>query len=113
MDCQGIIMYEPVLVEYLRRLFESCVEDGIQYVEVRMDCTPKGILAADGVSTIDRDHFLAIFKSVRDSYAEQLRAAGRGDLFQGAKVRYFIQLLVPSELIERLVHLYRSPLGLP
>jgi hypothetical protein len=51
-----------------------------------MDCTPKGILAADGVSTIDRDQFIAIFKSVRDSYADQLRAARKGDLFQGAKV---------------------------
>ena len=106
-------MYSPVLVKYLRRLFESCVEDGIQYVEVRMDCTPKGFLAVDGVSIIDRDHFLAIFKVVRDSYAEELRAAGRGDLFQGAKVRYFIKLLVPRELIERLVHLYRSSLALP
>ena len=83
-------MYEPVLVKYLRCLFESCVEDGIQYVEVRMDCTPKGIPAADGVSTIDRDHFMAIFKSVRDSYTEELRAAGKGDLFQGAKVWYFV-----------------------
>ena len=83
-------MYEPVLVKYLRCLFESCVEDGIQYVEVRMDCTPKGIPAADGVSTIDRDQFMAIFKSVRDSYTEQLRAAGKGDLFQGAKVWYSV-----------------------
>lgn len=79
-------MYEPVLVKYLRCLFELCAEDAIQYVEVRMDCTPKGILAADGVSNINRDQFIAIFKDVRDTYVEQLQAAGKGDLFQGAKV---------------------------
>jgi hypothetical protein len=79
-------VYEPVLTKYLRCLFELCVEDGIQYVEVRMDCTPKEILAADGVSTINRDQFIAIFKGVRNDYVKELRAAGKGDLFQGAKV---------------------------
>jgi len=95
-------MYEPILAKYLRCLFESCAEDGIQYVEVRMDCTPKGILAADGVSTINRDQFIAIFKSVRDDYVEQLRTAGKGGLFQGAKVcsLAFGSLLVPRGLIE-------------
>jgi len=93
-------MYEPVLVKYLRCLFELCAEDGIQYIEVRMNCTPKEILAADGVSTIDRDQFIAIFKSVRDGYTEQLRAAGKRDLFQGAKVCPFVSFsfLVLREL---------------
>jgi len=94
-------MYEPVLAKYLQCLFELCAEDGIQYVEVRMDCTPKGILAADGVATINRDQFIAIFKEVCDAYVEQLRAAGKGDLFQGAKVRSCVRFLIPKGLTER------------
>lgn len=97
---QGIITYEPVLTKYLRCLFELCAEDGIQYLEVRMDCTPKGILAADGVSTINRDQFIAIFKDVCNTYVQQLRAAGKGDLFRGAKVWSRARFLIPNGLIE-------------
>ena len=67
-----------------------------------MDCTPKEILAADGVSTINRDQFIAIFESVRDKYVGQLRAAGKGDLFQGAKVGSCVVIpCVPRVLNER------------
>ncbi|KAG8850936.1 hypothetical protein FRC20_001897, partial [Serendipita sp. 405] len=38
---RGILGYEPVYRRFLRHLFESCVEDGISYAEIRMNFTIK------------------------------------------------------------------------
>ncbi|KIM25983.1 hypothetical protein M408DRAFT_314007 [Serendipita vermifera MAFF 305830] len=98
---RGLLAYEPVLRKFLRQLFESCVEDGISYAEFRWNFTPKDniLTSEDGTCYIDHDRLLSIFQTELELYLQNLRDAGRSDLFHGAKIIYtFVRIISVEEL---------------
>ncbi|KAG8786706.1 hypothetical protein FRC16_001648 [Serendipita sp. 398] len=98
---RGILGYEPVYRRFLRHLFESCVEDGISYAEIRMNFTIKTIMVReDGVTPVDHEGFFMVFQEVLAGYLEELAQAGQSDLFLGAKLIYTIVRVISKEDLE-------------
>ncbi|CCA69259.1 related to adenosine deaminase [Serendipita indica DSM 11827] len=96
---RGLVAYEPVYRKYIRALFESCIEDGVSYAEIRMNFTPKTIVAADGAGAVDHSYFVGIFQDVVQEFKADLTAQGKGNLFHGAKLIYtVIRILSVEEL---------------
>ncbi|PVG02591.1 adenosine deaminase-related growth [Serendipita vermifera] len=95
----GLLTYEPVVKTFIRRLLESCIEDGISYAEFRMNFTPKTIVAKDGIGEFDHSMFLAAFQEELEAFQEALRKENKSNLFQGAKIIYtIIRVMTPQEL---------------
>ncbi|KAK0483972.1 hypothetical protein IW261DRAFT_1675753, partial [Armillaria novae-zelandiae] len=97
----GLIHYAPIFTKYIREFIRSSIEDGILYVEPRVNFWIKyvAMVNADGVENVTHRDLLRIFESVLEETIADLKAQGREDEFVGAKIIYStLRFLEPDEL---------------
>lgn len=100
---QGLFLYRPIFRQYIRRFLLESVDDGIAYVEPRIDFVPKYdfslffsipgcsmvlryMFDADGIQNVPHREWLLDFKQAIDDVRSVLKEQCRGDEFIGAKV---------------------------
>ncbi|KAG9008047.1 hypothetical protein FRB94_013812 [Tulasnella sp. JGI-2019a] len=85
---RGLLGFEPVLEAYYRELLRSSIDDGISYVEVRINFLEKTMVRANGKADFTHREWLLCFERVIREVQEEMKALGRDDEFVGAKVIY-------------------------
>ncbi|KAK0503573.1 hypothetical protein EDD18DRAFT_636779 [Armillaria luteobubalina] len=95
----GLIHYVPIFTKYIREFIRSSIEDGILYVEPRVNFWIKTMVNSDGVENVTHRDLLMIFESVLEETIVDLKAQGREDEFVGGKIIYStLRFLEPDEL---------------
>ncbi|ELU38416.1 adenosine deaminase [Rhizoctonia solani AG-1 IA] len=93
----GMIRYEPIMKEYMRQVLLSSIEDGISYVELRINFYYKLAIREDGSETLAHSDYLVMLGDVIKEVKEKMKAENRGDEFVGAKVIYTTLRFVTNE----------------
>ncbi|CAE6486001.1 unnamed protein product [Rhizoctonia solani] len=84
----GMIRYEPVMKQYMRQVMLSSIEDGISYVELRINFFYKLAIREDGAETLEHRDYLILLGEVIQEVKEKMKTESREDEFVGAKVIY-------------------------
>ncbi|THU77915.1 adenosine deaminase-related growth [Dendrothele bispora CBS 962.96] len=82
---EPMIHYEPIIREYFRQIILSAIEDGISYLEIRMNL-PYRCLANDCKRFLSDHEIFRIIDHVLNDIKAELKQQGREDEFIGAKV---------------------------
>ncbi|KAG8861949.1 hypothetical protein FRB96_002392 [Tulasnella sp. 330] len=85
---RGLLGFEPVLEAYFRELLLSSINDGISYVEVRINFLQKTMIRANGEDNFEHREWLQCLQRVIGEVQQQMKESGREDEFVGAKVIY-------------------------
>ncbi|KDQ60895.1 hypothetical protein JAAARDRAFT_67324 [Jaapia argillacea MUCL 33604] len=95
----NLIRFYPIWYPYIKEFFLSSVEDGISYIEARINFLYKFMTGVDGEENIPHREWLLEFdRAIRDVKAE-LKEQGREDEFIGARIIYTtIRFMTPEEL---------------
>ncbi|KAH8826921.1 hypothetical protein DL96DRAFT_1669676 [Flagelloscypha sp. PMI_526] len=96
----GLIHFEPIFAEYVREFIRSSIEDGISYIEVRMNFWYKFIRRANGKNDLSHREMLAIVDNVVKRYKEDLKAEGREDELLGLRVIYTTVRIITNEELD-------------
>ncbi|KAF8163526.1 hypothetical protein B0H34DRAFT_327265 [Crassisporium funariophilum] len=95
----GLIRFEPVFAEYIRQFFRSSIEDGISYVEARINFLYKHMYGADGQENVPHREWLVMFDRVLNEVRGEMAQQGRANEFIGARIIYStIRFITPEEL---------------
>ncbi|KAG5643235.1 hypothetical protein DXG03_001319 [Asterophora parasitica] len=95
----GLIRFAPIFPEYIRQFFRSSIEDGISYVEARINFLYKHMVGEDGLENIPHRDWLIMFDDVLNEVKVDMKAQGREDEFIGARIIYStIRFITPEEL---------------
>ncbi|EUC63201.1 adenosine deaminase-related growth factor [Rhizoctonia solani AG-3 Rhs1AP] len=84
----GMIRYEPVMKQYMRQVMLSSIEDGISYIELRINFFYKLGIREDGAETLGHQDYLRLLGEVIQEVKGKMKAENRKDEFIGAKVIY-------------------------
>ncbi|KAJ7709676.1 hypothetical protein B0H17DRAFT_1028673 [Mycena rosella] len=84
----GLIRFAPVWRQYIYEFFRASVEDGVSYVEVRVNFYPKYMFGEDGQENIPHRDWLEIFDATLGEFKAELKSQGREDEFIGARIIY-------------------------
>ncbi|TFK76212.1 adenosine deaminase-like growth [Pluteus cervinus] len=96
---QGLTRFMPIFADYVREFLYSSIEDGISYVEPRINFLTKFMTGEDGQQDIDHKKMVRIFDGVVKEVKDKMKAEGREDEFIGAKIIYStIRFITPEEL---------------
>ncbi|KAL0946743.1 hypothetical protein HGRIS_012921 [Hohenbuehelia grisea] len=96
----GLIRFAPIFRPYIKEFFLTSVDDGISYVEPRVNFLYKGMYGADGKHTVTHRDVLKMFDEVCNEVKEQMKAEGREHAFIGARIIYStIRFMTPEELV--------------
>ena len=116
MGGQDIIRYSPIFRECVREFLLSSIEDGISYVEARINFLFKWVLpfipshalasifrdrtfiGPDGQTTLTHSDVLRIYGSVVQEVKDEMKRGGREDEFIGSKVLYIVLTRVSRPL---------------
>ncbi|KAF7338110.1 Brix domain-containing protein [Mycena venus] len=85
---KGLIRFAPVWEQYIYEFFRSSVEDGVSYVEVRINFYPKYMFGGDGQENIPHSAWLKTFDDTLNRFKADLKQQGREDEFIGARIIY-------------------------
>ncbi|CCM05080.1 uncharacterized protein FIBRA_07287 [Fibroporia radiculosa] len=83
-----LVYFMPIWHEYIRRFIWSSIEDGISYVEARINFLAKYMTGPDGEENVPHREWLIAFDAVVNEVKVELRRQGREDEFVGAKIIY-------------------------
>ncbi|KAK1217396.1 hypothetical protein PQX77_019936 [Marasmius sp. AFHP31] len=95
----GLVRYAPIIEEYIKEFFLTSIEDGISYVEPRINFMYKNIIAADGTPVPQRE-LVAIFDRVIGEVKEEMKQRGREGEFVGARIIYSTVRFCTNEELE-------------
>ncbi|KAF8349210.1 hypothetical protein F5887DRAFT_1059483 [Amanita rubescens] len=96
----GMIHYVPVYAEYIREFFKSSIEDGISYVEPRINFMNRYMVGADGLENVPHGEWLRIFERVLNEVKMEMKDQGREGDFVGAKIIYSTLRFCTKEELE-------------
>jgi len=95
----GLIHYTPIWTEYIRQFFLSSIQDGISYVEARINFYYKNMIAPDGQEHVPHREWLIIYDRVLNEVKEEMKKQGRQGEFIGSKIIYVtLRFITPEEL---------------
>ncbi|KII89146.1 hypothetical protein PLICRDRAFT_175374 [Plicaturopsis crispa FD-325 SS-3] len=95
----GLIRFQPIWRAYIREFFLSSIEDGISYVEARINFLYKFMYGVDGQENVPHREWLIMFDEVLKEVKEEMKQQGREDEFIGARIIYTtIRFITPEEL---------------
>jgi len=96
---QGLFQYRPIFRQYIRRFLMESIEDGISYVEPRINFLDKYMFDADGNQNVPHREWILDFEQAISEVKAALKEQGRGDEFIGAKIIYTtIRDISPKEI---------------
>ncbi|CAE6538392.1 unnamed protein product [Rhizoctonia solani] len=84
----GMIRYEPIMKRYMHQVMLSSIEDGISYVELRVNFFYKQGIREDGSETLEHRDYLILLGEAIQEVKGKMKAENREDEFIGAKVIY-------------------------
>ncbi|QRV77292.1 AMP deaminase [Ceratobasidium sp. AG-Ba] len=93
----GIIRYEPIMKEYMRQILLSSVEDGICYIELRINFFSKLAVRKDGTEDFAHREWLILFSQAIEEVKQSMKEQGREDEFVGAKIIYSTLRIIDNE----------------
>ncbi|KAJ3575804.1 hypothetical protein NP233_g846 [Leucocoprinus birnbaumii] len=95
-----LVHFLPIFKQYLRIFLLASVDDGISYVEVRMDFYfAKDLISADGKRTVTHREVLELFDATVNEVKGELVRENRGHKFLGARIIYTaFRALDPKDL---------------
>ncbi|KAJ1303105.1 hypothetical protein OPQ81_011306 [Rhizoctonia solani] len=93
----GMIRYEPIMKRYMRQVMISSIEDGISYVELRVNFFYKQGIRKDGSETLEHRDYLILLAEVIQEVKDKMKAENQGDEFVGAKVIYTTLRFIDNE----------------
>ncbi|KAK7467373.1 hypothetical protein VKT23_004430 [Stygiomarasmius scandens] len=96
---ERMLHYVPIFQEYFRRFILSAIEDGISYLEIRMNF-PYKCLANDGKSLLSDREIFQIFDRVLNDIKAEMKSQGREDEFFGAKIVITALRMIPVQDLE-------------
>ncbi|KAF9555864.1 Metallo-dependent hydrolase [Agrocybe pediades] len=95
----GLIQVEPIFSAYIKQFFLSSIEDGLSYVEPRINFLNKYMVGADGQENIPHRDWLIMFDRVMNEVKQEMAQKGREGAFIGARIIYStIRFITPEEL---------------
>ncbi|KAJ7444882.1 hypothetical protein FB451DRAFT_1293716 [Mycena latifolia] len=100
MVSNGLIRFAPVWRQYIYEFFRSSVEDGVSYVEVRINFYPKYMYGDDGQENIGHREWLQFFDEIQNQFKADLKRLGREDEFIGARIIYSTLRFIEAEELE-------------
>ncbi|KAG7092704.1 hypothetical protein E1B28_009034 [Marasmius oreades] len=83
----NLTRYAPILEDYIKEFFHSSIEDGISYVEPRVNFMSKTVIMADGTRVHHRE-LMVIYDRVIREVKEEMKRRGREGEFIGARIIY-------------------------
>nr|BAN05623.1 adenosine deaminase-like growth factor [Flammulina velutipes] len=96
----GIIHYMPIYTQYIREFILSSIEDGISYVEPRVNFWFKTYVSESGNDDVTHRDFLIAFERIVNEIKAEMAAQGRHDEFVGAKIIYTsLKFIEPEDLV--------------
>lgn len=93
----GIIRYEPILKAYMRQVLLSSIEDGISYVELRVNFFYKVGVRKNGSEDLVHREWLLLFNQAIEEVRKEMAGQGREDEFVGAKVIYTTLRIIDNQ----------------
>ncbi|KAF8598475.1 adenosine deaminase-related growth [Ceratobasidium sp. AG-I] len=93
----GIIRYEPILKRYMREVLLSSIEDGISYVELRVNFYYKVGIREDGSENLVHRDWMVLFNEAIEEVKASMKEQGRGDEFVGARIIYVTLRFIDNE----------------
>ncbi|CAL1705236.1 unnamed protein product [Somion occarium] len=97
---QELIRYAPIFRGYLHEFLKSSVEDGISYIEARINFHYKFMFGQDGLENIPHREWLVALKQVVEEFRRSLKEQSREDEFIGIKIIYTTLRHAPPEELE-------------
>ncbi|KAG6837260.1 hypothetical protein H0H93_012265 [Arthromyces matolae] len=95
----GLINFTPIFSEYIREFLRSSIEDGISYVEARVNFLHKYMIGEDGEENVPHREWLTIFDLILKEVKDEMKMHGRENEFIGARIIYStIRFMTPEEL---------------
>ncbi|VDB96742.1 unnamed protein product [Peniophora sp. CBMAI 1063] len=95
----GIFRFRPLFRRYFRQVLLDSIEDGISYVEFRMNFQLKFMYGEDCEENVPHREWIRDIEAIGKEVKAEFDAAGRGDEFFGIKIIYsVVRLLLPQEL---------------
>ncbi|KAF8077740.1 hypothetical protein FPV67DRAFT_10272 [Lyophyllum atratum] len=95
----GLIRFAPIFSDYIREFFQSSIEDGICYIEARINFLYKHMFGADGQENVPHREWLLMFDRVLNEVKAEMKEQGREGEFIGARIIYStIRFITPEEL---------------
>ncbi|KAI0340075.1 Metallo-dependent hydrolase [Trametopsis cervina] len=95
-----LIHYLPVWRDYVREFFLSSIEDGISYLEVRINFLFRFIYGEDGEENVSHSTMLSEYDRILEEIKRDMRDQGREDEFIGSKIIYSTIRFIPPEELE-------------
>ncbi|KAF8559676.1 Metallo-dependent hydrolase [Imleria badia] len=83
-NIRNLVYYFPIWGEYIRHFLQQTFEDGIFYVEARINFSPRFMIGADGEENVPHVDWLRTFNLVVDQFKKE-----HPDFF-GAKIIYSV-----------------------
>ncbi|KAI0945708.1 hypothetical protein AcW1_001866 [Taiwanofungus camphoratus] len=97
--CHNLVYFVPVWREYLRQFFVSSIEDGISYVEARINFWYKYMTGSDGEENVPHREWFVMYGEVLNEVREEMKRQGRENQFIGSKIIYTtLRHITPEEL---------------
>ncbi|KZT26489.1 Metallo-dependent hydrolase [Neolentinus lepideus HHB14362 ss-1] len=95
----GLILYEPIWYPYIKEFFHASIDDGISYIEARINFGYKTMCNAEGHNIVPAREWVREFgRAIRDVRRE-MKEKGREDEFLGARIIYTtIRRYTPDEM---------------
>ncbi|TFK54820.1 Metallo-dependent hydrolase [Heliocybe sulcata] len=95
----GLIRYQPIWSQYIREFFRTSVEDGISYIEARINFGPKTMFNAEGHNVVPAREWVLMFAEAIQVVKQEMKDSGRDGAFLGARIIYTtIRMYTPDEV---------------
>ncbi|KIY43531.1 adenosine deaminase [Fistulina hepatica ATCC 64428] len=93
----GLFLFAPIFKEYVREFFFTFINDGISYMEPRINFFIKTMVGPDGQDNIPHREWVAMFDEVQNEVKADMKAKGRDDEFLGARIIYTTVRAISNE----------------
>ncbi|KLO10535.1 adenosine deaminase-related growth [Schizopora paradoxa] len=85
---EGFTTFFPLWKKYLKEFFMSSIEDGISFIETRLNFFLKYLIDAKGEETVSHRDLVVTFDEVVQDVKNEMNRQGRPEAFIGARIIY-------------------------
>ncbi|KAI0306408.1 adenosine deaminase-like growth [Multifurca ochricompacta] len=96
----GLFLYRPIFRQYIYRFLLESIDDGISYMEPRINFFHKYMFDAEGEQTVPHREWLLDFEQAIREARKTLKEQDREEEFIGAKIIYTTVRIISPEDIE-------------
>ncbi|KAI0311600.1 adenosine deaminase-like growth [Amylostereum chailletii] len=95
----GLFYYRPIYRKYIRQFLIESIDDGISYMEPRINFINKFMWGESGEQNVPHREWLLDFDEIVKEVKAEMKNQGREDDFIGAKVIYTtVRVITPEEM---------------